>query len=182
MLGFADGSVRVLVSKPSICGFGMNWQGCHQMAFCGLSYSYEQFYQAVRRCWRFGQESPVEVHVFSSLAESASVDAVVRKEDQAEQLKRGMVEAMAPGDGAPDKRGQRRSAARRGVRRRRGSRVADDARRLRRASGGAARRDVRAVGVLAALREPVHVQRLAVRHGQLPWRRGVLGPVLLPGS
>lgn len=95
MLGFADGSVRVLVSKPSICGFGMNWQGCHQMAFCGLSYSYEQFYQAVRRCWRFGQESPVEVHVFSSLAESASVDAVVRKEDQAEQLKRGMVEAMA---------------------------------------------------------------------------------------
>ena len=108
MLGFADGSVRVLVSKPSICGFGMNWQGCHQMAFCGLSYSYEQFYQAVRRCWRFGQREAVQAHVFSSVAESASVEAVVRKEGQAEETKRGMVEAMAAeterqmsGEGSP---------------------------------------------------------------------------------
>ena len=54
MIGFADGNIKVLISKPSICGFGMNWQNCHTMIFCGLSDSYEQFYQAIRRCWRFG--------------------------------------------------------------------------------------------------------------------------------
>ena len=50
MLGFSDGSVRVLITKPSIAGFGMNWQHCHNVAFVGLSDSYEQYYQAVRRC------------------------------------------------------------------------------------------------------------------------------------
>ena len=64
MLGFADGKYRVLVTKPSIAGFGMNWQHCHRVAFCGMSHSYEQFYQAIRRCWRFGQKYPVEIHVF----------------------------------------------------------------------------------------------------------------------
>ena len=57
MMGFASGSVRVLVSKPSICGFGMNFQGCHNVIFTGLSDSYEQFYQAVRRCWQIGRAS-----------------------------------------------------------------------------------------------------------------------------
>lgn len=95
MLGFASGRYRVIVSKPSICGFGMNWQGCCHMAFCGLSYSYEQFYQAVRRCWRFGQRSPVRVLVYASTAESASVDAIREKEGKVEQTKRGMVAAMA---------------------------------------------------------------------------------------
>ena len=80
MLGFSDGTYRVIVSKPSICGFGMNWQGCHQMAFCGLSYSYEQFYQAVRRCWRFGQPSPVDVLVFSTERESGVVATIEEKE------------------------------------------------------------------------------------------------------
>lgn len=95
MLGFAEGRYRVIVSKPSICGFGMNWQGCHQMAFCGLSYSYEQFYQATRRCWRFGQESDVDVLVFSTMRESGVVGAVREKEAMMEETKRGMVEAMA---------------------------------------------------------------------------------------
>ena len=95
MLGFAEGRYRVIVSKPSICGFGMNWQNCHQMAFCGLSYSYEQFYQATRRCWRFGQENDVDVFVFSTHMEQGVVDAVMRKERMVEDTKRGMVEAMA---------------------------------------------------------------------------------------
>ena len=95
MLGFSEGRYRVIVSKPSICGFGMNWQKCHQMAFCGLSYSYEQFYQATRRCWRFGQDSDVDVYIFSSYGESSVVDAVREKEHMMAETKRGMVEAMA---------------------------------------------------------------------------------------
>jgi hypothetical protein len=61
MLGFSDGKVRVLVTKPSIAGFGLNWQNCHNVIFLGLSDSYEQLYQAVRRCWRFGQKEQVNV-------------------------------------------------------------------------------------------------------------------------
>lgn len=95
MLGFAEGRYRVIVSKPSICGFGMNWQRCSHMAFCGLSYSYEQFYQAVRRCWRFGQTRPVTALVFASTAESSTVGAIREKEERVERTKRGMVAAMA---------------------------------------------------------------------------------------
>lgn len=65
-LGFANGEIRVLVSKPSIFGFGLNFQICNQMAFVGLSHSFEQYYQAVRRCWRFGQDNPVDVHIITS--------------------------------------------------------------------------------------------------------------------
>lgn len=54
MLAFSDGTVKCLITKPKIAGFGMNWQNCHNMIFTGLSDSYEQYYQAVRRCWRFG--------------------------------------------------------------------------------------------------------------------------------
>ena len=95
MIGFADGTVRVLVTKPSIAGFGMNWQNCHKMAFCGLSHSYEQFYQAVRRCWRYGQTEPVDVHVVISDQETAIYDNVMRKSDasdnmQAEMTKRSI--------------------------------------------------------------------------------------------
>lgn len=96
MMGFADGTVRVLVTKPSIAGFGMNWQNCHKMAFCGLSHSYEQFYQAVRRCWRYGQAEPVDVVVVISDQETAIYDNVMRKSDasdnmQAEMTKRSIL-------------------------------------------------------------------------------------------
>lgn len=80
MIGFSDGSVRVLVSKPSIAGFGMNWQNCHKMAFVGLSDSFEQFYQATRRCWRFGQKLPVDVHIVIADRESSIRDNITRKE------------------------------------------------------------------------------------------------------
>lgn len=88
---FAHGKIRVLVSKPSICGFGLNWQHCKRMAFVGVTDSFEAYYQAVRRCWRFGQNSPVDVHVFASNQEGAVVQNLRRKEADA----KAMAEAMA---------------------------------------------------------------------------------------
>lgn len=95
LLDFANGKVRVLVSKPSICGFGMNFQICHNIAFVGLSDSYEAFYQAVRRCWRFGQTQPVDCHVIASETEGAVVKNIERKEKDAARMAEGMVEHMA---------------------------------------------------------------------------------------
>lgn len=69
LMRFANGALRVLITKPSIAGFGMNWQQCHNMIFVGLSDSYEQMYQAIRRCYRFGQKRPVNVHIVTSAAE-----------------------------------------------------------------------------------------------------------------
>jgi hypothetical protein len=91
MIDFADGKIRVLVSKASICGFGMNFQVCHNVAFVGLSDSFEQFYQAVRRCWRFGQTQPVECHVITSSAEGAVVANIKRKESDAAKMRAGML-------------------------------------------------------------------------------------------
>ena len=92
--GFTEGGIRVLVTKPSIAGYGLNWQHCSRMAFTGLSDSYEQYYQAVRRCWRFGQTKPVDVHVVTSRSEGAVVENIKRKERQAEELYRSLVENM----------------------------------------------------------------------------------------
>lgn len=80
MTGFSSGKYRVLVSKPSLCGFGMNWQHCNRMGFVGISHSFEQFYQAIRRCWRFGQANPVNVHVMTSDREIAILENVKRKQ------------------------------------------------------------------------------------------------------
>jgi len=80
---FAEGKARVLVSKPSICGWGLNWQHAARMAFVGVTDSYEAFYQAVRRCWRFGQTREVHVHIFASKAEGAIVANLKRKEREA---------------------------------------------------------------------------------------------------
>ncbi|UOF80906.1 deaD-like helicases superfamily [Caudoviricetes sp.] len=88
---FASGKIRVLVSKPSICGFGLNWQHCNRMSFVGVTDSFEAYYQAVRRCWRFGQTKPVDVHIFSSNQEGAVVANLRRKEQDA----KAMSDAMA---------------------------------------------------------------------------------------
>lgn len=80
---FAAGRFRVLVSKPSICGFGLNWQHAARMAFVGVTDSFESYYQAVRRCWRFGQKRDVHVHIFASSAEGAVVSNLRRKERDA---------------------------------------------------------------------------------------------------
>jgi len=79
---FQDGGIRVLVTKPSIAGMGMNFQNCHRMVFVGMSDSWESYYQAVRRCWRFGQENPVEAYVVVSELEQQIVDNVRRKETE----------------------------------------------------------------------------------------------------
>ena len=91
---FQDGGIRVLVTKPSIAGFGMNFQNCHQMIFCGVNDSYESYYQAVRRCWRFGQTSPVDVHIVVSELEQQIVDNVRRKESEAANMTAQLVAAM----------------------------------------------------------------------------------------
>jgi hypothetical protein len=83
---FAHGKIRVLVSKPSICGFGLNWQHCSKIAFVGVTDSFEAYYQAIRRCWRFGQNRPVDVHVFSSRKEGAVVANLRRKEVNARKM------------------------------------------------------------------------------------------------
>lgn len=89
--GFTVGTVRYLISKPSIAGYGLNWQGCHNMIFVGLSDSYEMMYQAIRRCWRFGQEHAVDVHIITSEAEGAVKDNIDRKEKQAAAMTAEMV-------------------------------------------------------------------------------------------
>lgn len=91
---FAENKIKCLVSKPKIAGFGMNWQNCHQMIFVGLSDSWEAYYQAIRRCWRFGQKMPVDVHVISADTEGAVVENIQRKDKQNEELGREMVKHM----------------------------------------------------------------------------------------
>jgi hypothetical protein len=83
LLGFARGSVQQLISKPKIAGMGMNWQKCARMIFVGIGDSYESYYQAIRRCWRFGQLRPVHVYIVLSEGESVIYENVLRKERDA---------------------------------------------------------------------------------------------------
>jgi DNA modification methylase len=92
--GFADGSIRVLISKPSMFGYGLNFQNCHNVVFVGLSDSYEQYYQAVRRCWRFGQHDAVQVRIVVSELEGAVVRNIERKERDAMVMAEEMVKHM----------------------------------------------------------------------------------------
>jgi len=92
-IGFANGEIRVLISKPLIFGMGLNFQKCHQMAFVGLSDSFEQYYQSVRRCWRFGQEHPVDVHVITADTEGAVVANIENKERIFSEMLKGMIAA-----------------------------------------------------------------------------------------
>lgn len=103
MLAFSEGRARVLVSKASICGFGMNWQHAHRMVFASISYSYESFYQAIRREWRFGQKHPVHVDVIISDAELPIWRTIERKARQHDTMKRAMVESIMGGQGTATK-------------------------------------------------------------------------------
>ncbi len=94
MLRFSRGELRVLVSKPRICGFGMNWQHCARMAFVGLDDSFEKFYQAVRRCYRFGQKRSVKVHLFTAENEGQILANLKRKEIQHHEMSENMIEHM----------------------------------------------------------------------------------------
>ncbi len=90
MLDFSEGRTRVLVSKTSICGMGMNWQHCRNTAFVGLSDSWESYYQAVRRFYRFGQTKPVNVYIITAETEGAVVANIKRKERQAREMAENM--------------------------------------------------------------------------------------------
>jgi len=92
---FSEGRIRVLVTKPSIAGFGMNWQHCAATGFVGLNDSFEQVYQAVRRFWRFGQARPVDVHFVAASTEGAVLENLRRKEADAERMGAAMVAQMA---------------------------------------------------------------------------------------
>ena len=92
---FSTGAAQIIITKPSVAGFGLNWQHCARMAFVGLSFSYESFYQAVRRCWRFGQTRPVNVHVAMADTEAAIWDVVSRKSGDHDAMKAEMVKAMS---------------------------------------------------------------------------------------
>lgn len=95
MIGFAAGEHRVLVSKPSIAGHGMNWQNCANVAFLGLSDSFESYYQAIRRCWRFGQSREVNCHIITSDIEGAVLANIQRKERDADTMAKEMVAHMS---------------------------------------------------------------------------------------
>lgn len=88
------GDVPILLTKSSIMGAGLNWQHCSKMVFVGLTYSFEQYYQSIRRCWRFGQANPVDVHLVIAETESAMQSAIARKENDFEAMRSGMAEAM----------------------------------------------------------------------------------------
>jgi hypothetical protein len=94
LVAFSEGRERILITKPSIAGFGLNWQHCARMAFVGMSFSYESYYQAVRRCWRFGQSRPVHVHVAMADTEKAIFDTVARKSKDHSTMKTAMTAAM----------------------------------------------------------------------------------------
>jgi hypothetical protein len=94
IIAFAEGKQRVMVSKASIVGFGVNLQNCNQMVFVGPDHSYEKFHQTVRRCWRFGQTKTVHVHKVVTSADGRVVHNLERKRVEHEAMVRGMVKAV----------------------------------------------------------------------------------------
>lgn len=95
LLGFAHGKYQKLISKPSIAGFGMNYQHACKMAFVGPTYSFEQFYQAVRREWRFGQAKKVDVWVFMTEEEVGIHQSMMRKMEQDQTMRKEMIKVMS---------------------------------------------------------------------------------------
>ena len=94
LVAFSTGQARIIVTKPSVAGYGLNWQHCARVGFVGLSFSYESFYQAIRRCHRFGQTRNVQVHVACADTEESIWNVVSRKAGDHEGMKRQMTAAM----------------------------------------------------------------------------------------
>lgn len=92
--GWINGDRPIMVSKSSIMGFGMNFQFCWQQVFAGRSFSYEAWYQAVRRSWRFGQKKPVDIHIVVAEGEDSIGRVLDRKADDHADMKREMTQAM----------------------------------------------------------------------------------------
>jgi len=94
LLGFADGTVTRLLTKPSLAGFGMNWQVCHNIIFVGMDYNYEKFYQAVRRCWRYGQTKEVNAYLLCTDMEWRLFDSLSKKQASHTQMQDEMIAMM----------------------------------------------------------------------------------------
>jgi hypothetical protein len=95
LAAFAAGEARYIITKPSVAGMGLNWQHAARVAFVGRSFSYEAWYQAVRRCWRFGQTRPVDVHLIVAEGEDQIGRVIDRKAGDHATMKRAMAAAMA---------------------------------------------------------------------------------------
>ena len=86
IIDFVDGKIKGVISKSSIYGFGINLQNCHRIIFASMNDSFERYYQAIRRCYRFGQKSSVEVHIITSEQEGAVKENIERKQKDAEKM------------------------------------------------------------------------------------------------
>ena len=93
-INFSNGELPILITKPKIAGFGMNWQNCSKMIFMGISDSFEQFYQAVRRCYRFGQDKEVQVYIVLSEKEINILENIQMKQEKHENMVKNMKEVM----------------------------------------------------------------------------------------
>lgn len=91
--GFTEGRIRRLSTKASLAGLGLNWQHCARMAFAGPTFSFERYYQAVRRCWRFGQARPVHVHVVMADTETRVWDVLQTKQEEHRRMQAEMFSA-----------------------------------------------------------------------------------------
>lgn len=92
---FSTGKANTIITKSSIAGFGLNWQHCNRMIYMGRNFSYESYYQSVRRCWRFGQKKNVDVHLVVAEGEDAIGRVIERKSDDHDKMKKAMSAAMA---------------------------------------------------------------------------------------
>lgn len=99
---FADGEVRILITKPVVAGYGLNFQRCACMIYAGRTFSYEQYYQSVRRCWRFGQTRPVTAHIITADGETQIAHVIDRKSEDHKRMKRSMRDAMRRAMGGSD--------------------------------------------------------------------------------
>ncbi len=99
LAAFASGEARHLITKPSLTGFGLNWQHCARVAYVGRSFSYETYYQSVRRCWRFGQTRPVKVHLIVAEGEAEIGRVIARKSAGHASMKAAMRKAMIRAQG-----------------------------------------------------------------------------------
>lgn len=93
-MNFVNGKIRILISKPSIFGYGLNFQNCHNSIFCGMDYSFESYYQAVRRFYRFGQREPVKIIRVLGDTELNILNTINRKANMKEHMQHSMADAM----------------------------------------------------------------------------------------
>ena len=91
---FSTGDARGIITKTSLAGYGLNWQHCNRMIFAGRNFSYENYYQGVRRCWRFGQKRPVTVDIVMTEGERKIMKNLQRKAKDAERMFDNLVAEM----------------------------------------------------------------------------------------